>query len=1299
MHLLRTQPGGFVSDDNIADLGQTPAELVILCSGDSSLALLAEAAQQLPDDYPSVRLANPMQVQNHASVDLYVDEVLRHAKVILISLHGGIGYWRYGVERLVQLSEQGVHLILVPGDDRPDPELSDLSTVAADDRDRLWQFLRQGGLGNALDFFRCLANRWLGRDYTWSEPQTLPRTAIYHPHKSPADLKDWQADWRADQPVAAVLFYRSHLQAANTAFIDVFCQRLQAAGLNPLPIALASLKEPGCLTAVEDWLDEVDAGVILNTTGFAQSSPEAPHLRPFRRNIPVIQAICAQDNEPGWRASEQGLGPRDLAMHIALPELDGRIISRPISFKDLAWRSERSQSDVVCYRAQPERMDFVAELARRWIDLAQVPNGEKRIALILANYPTRDGRIGNGVGLDTPAAALNILRALHTEGYPLPAELPDSGTALIQQLLGGVSNDLDTIDQRPCQQSLELDDYLLMFNALPEANRDAVLERWGPPQNDPMFRSGRMMIAGLRFGLTFVGIQPARGYQVDPSAVYHDPDLVPPHGYLAFYFWLRNTYGAHGVIHVGKHGNLEWLPGKGVGLSENCWPDALLGPLPNIYPFIVNDPGEGAQAKRRTQAVIIDHLMPPLTRAETYGPLRNLELLADEYYEAQLLDPRRARELQRDILQLVRDTHIDRELQLDEKLNSDADAAIWLPRLDTYLCDLKESQIRDGLHIFGESPTGRLRIDTLLALLRIPRGDGRGAQSSLLRALAKAFALGFDPLDCELAEPWVGARPDELQAISDEVWRTAGDTRERLELFAAQLIALTLSNTCESELLWRGDLSPLGRKAAPENGTAAQSNGAVRRLAKSPRHKSVPQQDPVWTDVHAILDNLCEVVAPRLDACGPAEMRGLLDALSGRFVPAGPSGAPSRGRLDVLPTGRNFYSVDVRNLPTTTAWRIGFQSANLILERHLQDHGDHLRQLGLSVWGTATMRTGGDDIAQAMALMGVRPVWATGSQRVDDFEILPLSLLDRPRVDVTLRVSGFFRDAFANLIRLFDAAVQAVAALDEPDDLNPLAAKVRAEHTALLQSGLDEDAARRQAGWRIFGAKPGAYGAGVQGAIDGRLWQSREDLAEVYLNWGGYAYGGSDEGTVARDQFAQRLSQVQAVLQNQDNREHDLLDSNDYYQFQGGMLAAVESLSGEAAASYHGDHSQPDLPKIRTLKEELNRVIRSRAANPKWIDGVKRHGYKGAFELAATVDNLFAFDATTQLIDDHQYALLADAYLLDPSTRDFVREHNPHALRDMTERMLEAQQRGMWKEPGEYREALESLLLDIEEDS
>ncbi|WP_049277456.1 cobaltochelatase subunit CobN, partial [Pseudomonas putida] len=855
MHLLRTQPGGFVPDDSIADLGQTPAELVILCSGDSHLALLADTAEQLPEGFPSLRLANPMQVQNHASVDLYVDQVLRHAKVILVSLHGGVGYWRYGVEQLVELAARGVQLILVPGDDRPDPELTRLGTVTGDQAERLWHYLRQGGKANAINLYYCLANQWLGRDYAWDEPQPLPRTAVYHPAKGSVALQDWYPHWHPDYPVAPLLFYRSHLQAANTAFIDVFCQRLQAAGLNPLPIAVASLKESACLEQVEAWLDEVGAEVLVNTTGFALSSPERPNLRPFRRDIPVLQAICAQDNQPGWEASEQGLGARDLAMHIALPELDGRIITRPVSFKDMAWRSERSQSDVVCYRAHPERMDFVAELARRWVELARLPNAQKRVALVMANYPTRDGRIGNGVGLDTPAAALNILKALQTEGYPL-GDLPDSGTQLIHQLLGGVTNDLDHLDQRPCAQSLSLADYQAAFERLPEANRQAVLERWGPPEQDPMYRSGRLMVAGLRFGLTFVGIQPARGYQVDPSAVYHDPDLVPPHGYLAFHFWLRHAFAADAVIHVGKHGNLEWLPGKGVGLSAQCWPDALLGPLPNIYPFIVNDPGEGAQAKRRTQAVIIDHLMPPLTRAETYGPLRHLEQLADEFYEAQLLDPRRARELQRDILELVKVNHIDRELQLEGQLD---DAAVWLPRLDTYLCDLKESQIRDGLHVFGQSPEGRLRLDTLLALLRVERGDGRGGNASLLRALAKALVPGFDPLDCELGLPWQGERPEQLLAMSSEPWRTCGDTRERLELLAQQVIEQALGGTLQ-----------------------------------------LPEPNE-WQPVHDVVQALREAVAPSLDACGTAEMSGLLAALAGRFVPAGPSGAPSRGRLDVLP--------------------------------------------------------------------------------------------------------------------------------------------------------------------------------------------------------------------------------------------------------------------------------------------------------------------------------------------------------------------------------------------------------------
>ncbi|HXH01823.1 MAG TPA: cobaltochelatase subunit CobN [Candidatus Competibacteraceae bacterium] len=1253
MHLLQTKPGGYSDEAGVVRLVQTPAEVVILSAADTDLALLAESYARLPANWPSLRLANLLHLKSHASVDLYLDEVLGQVRLIVASVLGGVGYWPYGVEQLAQLARaRCIPLILVPGDDTWDAELARHGTVAEDEARRVWRYLREGGPANAQALLAFLGDRFLGQPAPWREPQPLPRVAVYHPRAPLADLERWQADWVEGRPVALLLFYRAHLQAGNTAAFDVLIERLAAHGLNPLPLAVASLKDPLCLAVIEELASRAAVAVIVNTTGFAMGATEAPLARPFARDVPVLQAILAATSEEDWRASSQGLTPRDLAMNVALPEVDGRIVSRAVTCKGLIRRCERTQCDVVGYTALPERMDFVAELARRWAELQRKPNADKRIALVLANYPTRDGRIGNGVGLDTPASALNILRALQAQGYAV-ADLPADGTALIHALLGQVTNDPDALDLRPCAQSLLLADYLAWFETLPAANRAAVRQRWGEPWSDPMFRDGRLMVTGLRFGLTFIGIQPARGYHLDPAACYHDPDLVPPHGYLAFYCWLRTVYRADAVVHVGKHGNLEWLPGKGIALSASCWPDAILGPLPHVYPFIVNDPGEGAQAKRRAQAVIIDHLIPPLTRAESYGPLRELERLADEYYEALGVDPKRAKLLRAELLEKLRET------RLEQELGAGGDEDALLRRMDAYLCELKESQIRDGLHVFGESPAGRLRADTLLALARLPAGDGKGANRSLIRALAADFGLdeAFDPLDCDMAATWDGPRPAALQAVSTEPWRTAGDTRERLERYALSLLA-TLDQ-------------PASSLPHAEEGRAL-------------------------LHTEQVLIRIRERIAPALDACGAHEIGNLLAALGGRFVPAGPSGAPSRGRLEVLPTGRNFYSVDVRSIPTQTAWRIGFASATALIERHLQEHGDYPASLGLSVWGTATMRTGGDDIAQALALLGVRPLWEPGSNRVTDFEILPVDALGRPRVDVTLRVSGFFRDAFSNVIRLFDAAVQAVAELDETEADNPIRARVRHEAAALRAQGLDERQARRRAGWRVFGAKPGAYGAGLQGPIDERNWQERADLAAAYVNWGGYAYGADDQGTSAHETFRQRLAGLEAVVHNQDNREHDLLDSDDYYQFQGGMIAAAETLKGQKVAAYHGDHSQPEAPRIRTLKEEINRVLRARVVNPKWIEGVKRHGYKGAFEMAATLDYLFAFDATARVVDDYQYALVTDAYLLDPDTRAFLERHNPHALKEMAERLVEAMQRGLWAEPGEYRERIEAILLEAE---
>lgn len=1250
MHLLSTRPGGHVDDggQGVVRVAQTPGDIVVLSAADTTLSLLADAVDALPADFPSVRLANLMWLRQPASMDLYADDVLRHARVVVIDHLGAPADWAYVVEQAVSLAARhGQWLALFSGDQEEDPQLLMRSTATAADARWLWRCLREGGRDNARAFFDLIAHRVWGRGPMPEPPQPMPAVWAHAPQPPLA--------WRSQAPVALLLFYRAHAQSGNTAVFDALMAALHERGLNPLALAVDSLKAPATLATVQALAQARGVDVVLNATSFAVGAIDGDEAAPvaLAGDAPVLQLITAGGLREQWAADPHGLTPRDLAMQVVLPEVDGRIGTRAISFKGLAWRCERAQADVVRYQAEPERIAFVAELARRWCALRQRPPAEQRLALVLANYPNDDARLANGVGLDTPASTVAILQALQAQGYRTGA-LPAHGDALMAQLVAGVTNDLDANDHRPVGQSLALNDYLADFAALAPERQAEVNALWGPPEADPLLRSGRFMVPGLRLGHVFIGIQPARGRDLDLVASYHDADLVPPHNYLAFYFWLRRAWEVDAVVHVGKHGNLEWLPGKSVALGADCWPDAILGPLPHLYPFIVNDPGEGSQAKRRTQAVIIDHLMPPLTRAETYGPLQVLERQMDEYYEALSLDPRRATRLRGDILDQVLRHGLHTDLGFAAPAD-EPDRQRLLERLDAYLCEIKESQIRDGLHILGRSPQGRQRTDTLVALARFPRGSGAG-QASLLQALAADLGLdGFDPLDPDWNRPWTGPRPPELAALSDEAWRHAGHTRDRLERLA-------------------------NRWVSGDDGAAAPD------LARWPRSG-------------AVLAALRETLAPRLDACGPQEMAQLLRGLQGRFVPPGPSGAPSRGRPDVLPTGRNFYAVDTRAVPTPTAYAMGALAADRVIQRHLQDHGAFPASVGLSVWGTSTMRSGGEDIAQALALLGVRPRWAPGSHRVVDIEVLPMAIANRPRVDVTLRISGFFRDAFPNVIDLFDTAVRAVAAIsadDEPDDVNPVRARVQREAAEARARGLDEAAARRQATWRVFGPRPGGYGTGLQELIDSGRWQGGDDIAQAYLRAGAFAYGQGAHGAAARESFERRLAGLDAVLHNQDNREHDILDSDDYYQFQGGMAAAVEHLGGAPVALYHGDFSTPGVPRIRSLGEELARVVRARVVNPKWMAGVQRHGYKGAFEMAATVDYLFAFDATTGLIGDHQYALVADAYLHDPDNRAFLERHNPQALRRIGERLLDAMQRGLWQAPGEHRERIEDHLLALE---
>jgi cobalamin biosynthesis Mg chelatase CobN len=1457
MHLLAAQAGALQQEGEAIDLAQTPGDVVFASAADSELMMLAAAADRAATS--DLRLANLLRLSHNLSVDLWLDQTVQRARLVVVRLLGGPAYWQYGVDELTALALSGkIRLALLPGDANPDPILQQRSTIHPDDWTRLHALFTAGGPENAdtlLQAFAQLAQSSPSPsrggikgggsptlEQSSSVPKPFHRFGLWHPAHGMLDALP-----ASPHPNVPMLFYRAALEGAGTATLEALIAELEAQSLNPVPIVVSTLKEGACIRFVQAAFDLHPPSVILNLTGFALGLDGLDDKQnPFAgTDAPVIQLLQGGRPEAQWAADIQGLTAKDLAMQVVLPELDGRIGMLLVGHKhDAVWH-ERTQCPLSAYAPDADGIRRAVTLAKNWTTLRTTPRAERRVGLILANYPIRDGRLANGVGYDAPQSTVEILRAIAGAGYvavgaiappsplrggdgggggsvtaevplatPTPHPSPQGGgeptgalfsnarhvrsrnvararglrnsttppeqhmwkllrsfteyhfrrqvplgsyvadfashhpklvieldgethfnataaesdrrrtvflnsvgyrvlrftnsdivtnpegiwtvieatlteLSLPSPLRGGdgsvtaevplatptphpspqgggvqvgvpaTGNDLiELLQSGPTNAHPErgtgipfpVHRYRELFATLPARIQSEVTTRWGDAAADPFVRGANFHLPAIRLGNVAVLIQPARGYHLDETASYHDPDLVPPHGYLAAYLWLRHEFAAHAVIHNGKHGNLEWLPGKATALDAASYPAALWAELPQLYPFIVNDPGEGTQAKRRTGAVIIDHLVPPLTRAETYGPLKDLEALLDEYYAASGMDRRRLAGLRKRILDFTRDARLDRDIGLVP------DEFETLKRIDTFLCDLKEAQIRDGLHIFGKSPTDRLERDLIVALARVPRGETPG-EASLIRTLADDLKLGLDPLTADLGAQWTGpvlaAPPLPTSPARGEV--PSGGVRAILP----QAPAGTL---------------PLGKGGAPR--TVGDVVEYLERLAAELVSGRAP--DPDWHATAAVLETIEHVIRPRLVASGPNEIASLLLGLDGRFVPPGPSGAPSRGRLDVLPTGRNFYSVDIRAVPTPTAWELGRKSAENLLVRHFQDHGTPLRTLALSVWGTANMRTGGDDVAQALAFIGAKPVWDPSSLRISGYEIIPLAKLGRPRVDVTLRISGFFRDAFPAQIALFDKAVRAIGALDEPEDQNPIAARMRTDALELMKSGADDRAAALGAGHRIFGSKPGAYGAGLQGLMDSGNWESKANLAEAFLNWGQYAYGANADGTPERDRFAARLSDIEAVVHNQDNREHDLLDSDDYYQFEGGLAVTAETLTGRAPAAYHNDHSRPERPVARTLAEEISRVVRSRVVNPKWIDGVKRHGYKGAFEIIATVDYMFAFAATTGAVATHHFDLAFEAFVEDEATRRFIQTNNRFGYDELIEKFNEARRRGFW---------------------
>jgi len=1138
--------------------------ILFLSHADTDLLTVRSVVEGLPDGFPGVRAANPSALAGPPPLD--------GIEVVLVRLLGGSRAWDGFEATRAACIAGGIPLLAFAGETVPDGELTRLSTVPSATVAFAFRYLAAGGLDNMAQLLRFVADAVLLHGWGFEAPVEVPATGRW-------------GQWRTTEgrPAIGVVFYRAHVLAGNTLFVDQLCAAIKAHGGDPLAVYCYSLRPDadGRVEALELLAEAgVDAVVttVLAMGAAAGEEWSVPQLAAL--DVAVIQAVAATSSSSQWADSAAGLAPVDVASAVAIPEFDGRVIAPAFSFKEIVDDGDDLGSPVTAYRTVADRVERVAGIAVRMARLRHTPAPERRVALVLSAYPTKRSRLGNAVALDTPASVIRLLHALRDEGVQVD-RIPADGDTLMAELADCFTYDRDSLSPSQLAAAagrFSAGDYRRWFATLPAPAQEKVESHWGEAPGQ-VYRDGDdLVFPGIDLGGVLIAVQPPRGFGENPVAVYHSPDLPPTHHYLGFYRWLDTVWGADAVVHVGKHGTLEWLPGKGVALSGGCFPDAALGDLPLFYPFVVNDPGEGTQAKRRAHAVVVDHLLPPMTRAETYGELARLEQLLDEHARIQSLDPTKLPAVREQVWDLLVEAEIARDLGLAARPDDEAFDDVVL-HVDGYLCELKDAQIRGGLHVFGDAPAGDAEVDLVLAITRLPQCG--------VPALRASLPDGAGRHQVDAVEE---ANRVTLAALQDGGWRYDGD---------------------DPTLRW-----------------------------------------------------VCGRLVPALRAT-PDEVANLLHGLAGGYVPAGPSGAPTRGMAHVLPTGRNFWSIDPKAVPSPLAWEVGRKLADRLLERHLAEEGAYPSTVGLVVWGTATMRTAGDDVAEALALVGVRPVWEPLSGRVTGIERIGDDELGRPRIDVTLRISGFFRDAFPHVVDLLDDAI------------------------ALAGFSHDGDP-------RIFGPKPGGYGSGILALLESRDWRGDDDLAAVYEAWSGFAYGRGRAGEAAAPAMRRRFAAIDVAVKNQDNREHDIFDSDDYLQEHGGMVAMVRALTGSNPKAWFGDSSDPARPRVRSLAEEAARVVRTRVVNPKWIDAMMRHGYKGAFEMAATVDYLFGYDATAQVVEDWMYERVTDAYVADPDVRAFFERSNPWALRSIAERLLEAHERGMWDASDAARKTLQAALLEAE---
>ena len=1094
MHILASTSSSLDDLAEPLDLRQPVADVLVASYSPSDLSGMAAAWAK---DGPSLGLTQLADLRHPFSVDMWIEKTARRAKVILVRILGGHDRWAYGVGELARVArDRGIPLLLLPGEcSQHDARLEAASTVAAQTLSSLLAFFREGGpdnLRHAATLLKALAS---GNALPQDVARPVAKAGFYQPGVGLVSLETLLATFGDERPRLPLLFYRSMLLAQDAAPIDALFEALAARGLAPMPLFISGLKDAEALAFARHAFETIRPAAIVTATAFASGTDREGMTLFDHFEAPVFQVIIATTPRSGWQENRRGLNPADLAMHVVLPELDGRLLTGVLSFKEV------NAGGLAVNRSEPDRVTATAERIAAHLRLAATPRSQRNIVILIPDYPSAPGRTGYAVGLDVPESVRLMLQRLKAEGYAVD-DIPATARGLLDRLDKG--------------ETLALTAY-----ELPAEVRETIIAAWGLPQEDEAVEDGQFRFRAARFGRVTVALAPDRGRRADRRADYHDPALVPRHALIAFGQWMRQTLSAHAVIHVGAHGAIEWLPGKIVALSRSCFPEVVLGGLPVVYPFIVSNPGEAAVAKRRIGALTIGHLPPPLVQAGLSVEQQRLEQLADEYAQAEGLDRNRRDRLAKLIVETARETGVADEAGVSTA--DDPEAA--LVRIDAYLCDLKDFSLKDGQHVFATAAPGEV-----------------------------------DP--------------------------------ERLD--------------------------------------SARAEGAA-----------------------------------------------LIAALDGKRIRPGPSGAPARGRRDVLPTGRNLYAADPRTMPTPTAFDMGRMAADEVLRRHLQDHGDWPRALVMDLWGSASLRNGGEDVGHALALMGAKPVWDAATGRVSGIEVLAPAQLGRPRVDVTIRMSGLFRDMFAPLIALLDTTIRTVASREDAEGDNPLADLVR--HEGHIPP-------------RLFGSAPGTFGAGIEEQLASGAWQDRAELADAYLAMASHRiFGENAEAEAVPGAFAEAVRAADLLVHTGDDPGRDLLDGSADVAFIGGFAAAVARLGGKADVITL-DTTDPARPRARSVREAVTRIVRARAVNPRFIAGQMRHGPRGAAELVETVDRLVGFAETTQAIPASLIEAVFDAYLADDAVRQFLLEQNPEGLRVMAERFLSARRRNLWQP---RRNSVDTLLESL----